>query len=72
MLDNAKPSPPFAALVATFSNAPDEIPMSQPKSAPASAGNAKFLSTAPLRSRSPSRARSPASERPAFEAARRR
>ena len=44
--------------------------MSQPKSAPASAGNAKFLSTAPLRSRSPSRARSPASERPAFEAAR--
>ena len=25
MLDNAKPSPPFAALVAAFSNAPDEI-----------------------------------------------
>jgi hypothetical protein len=50
MLVSANPSPPLAALAVMFSSAPEEIPISHPKSAPASAGNKKFRSTAALSS----------------------
>ena len=53
ILLSTNPSPPFAALVVMFSNAPDDIPMSQPKSPPATAGNTKVFTTALVSSEEP-------------------
>mmetsp|Transcript_3690 Transcript_3690/g.13335 ORF Transcript_3690/g.13335 Transcript_3690/m.13335 type:complete len:262 (-) Transcript_3690:286-1071(-) len=47
---SANPSPPCAALLVRFSNAPLDMPISHPNSAPARAGKRKLRSTAPLSS----------------------